>query len=254
MSGKLIISLTSHGRRLAESAPHAIYSLLNQTHKADKVILYLDTNDAATAELKNIAGLEIREGYEPIKSYSKLVWALQEFPDDTIITADDDCFYALDSVEHLVKHSAENPACIVGTCMRQIEFEADTQFKLYREWQSILGKGIYPAAFPLGVGMILYPPNSFYADVANSQLFKEIAPTADDMWFWAMAVLKGTKHFLAGASKLWSNIFEFKHAGDSTLMFDNFRGGGNRRALRALEAKYPQLHQLIRDRQAGIYG
>jgi hypothetical protein len=40
---------------------------------------------------------------------------------------------------------------------------------------------------------VLYPPNSLYKDVANENLFTELSPTNDDIWFWMMAVLNDTR-------------------------------------------------------------
>lgn len=45
----------------------------------------------------------------------------------------------------------------------------------------------------VGVGGVLYPPNSLYCDITNENLFMELAPTNDDIWFWLMAVLNNKK-------------------------------------------------------------
>ena len=42
-------------------------------------------------------------------------------------------------------------------------------------------------------GGVLYPPNCLYKDVFNEELFKELTPYADDIWFWAMVVLNDKK-------------------------------------------------------------
>ena len=44
----------------------------------------------------------------------------------------------------------------------------------------------------------MFPPKSLYIDVLNEDLFMNLSPTGDDIWFWAMAVLKGTKIKLVG--------------------------------------------------------
>ena len=45
----------------------------------------------------------------------------------------------------------------------------------------------------VGCGGVLYPPNTLYKDVTDEKLFTTLAPTNDDIWFWLMAVLNGTK-------------------------------------------------------------
>ena len=39
----------------------------------------------------------------------------------------------------------------------------------------------------------MYPPPSLYKDVFDIAKIKSLAPTQDDIYFWAMAVLNGTK-------------------------------------------------------------
>ena len=44
-----------------------------------------------------------------------------------------------------------------------------------------------------GVGGVLYPPHSLHPEVSNEKVFMDICPHADDLWFYAMAVMAGTK-------------------------------------------------------------
>ena len=43
-----------------------------------------------------------------------------------------------------------------------------------------------------GVGGVLYPPHSLDEKMLDPSLFMALAPTVDDVWFWAAAVSKGT--------------------------------------------------------------
>ena len=45
----------------------------------------------------------------------------------------------------------------------------------------------------MGVGGVLYPPNLLYKDVTDKNIFLNLCPANDDIWFWAMAVLNNTK-------------------------------------------------------------
>ena len=47
--------------------------------------------------------------------------------------------------------------------------------------------------FLTGVGGVLYPPNSLHQDILSQEGFSSLCPNADDIWFWAMAVLADTK-------------------------------------------------------------
>ena len=44
-----------------------------------------------------------------------------------------------------------------------------------------------------GVGGVLYPPNCFYKDILNEQLFMTLAPTNDDQWFWIQGILNNIR-------------------------------------------------------------
>lgn len=46
--------------------------------------------------------------------------------------------------------------------------------------------------FPTGVGGALYPPHSLDEEVFNESVFLDICKYADDVWFKAMAMKKGT--------------------------------------------------------------
>lgn len=44
----------------------------------------------------------------------------------------------------------------------------------------------------LGVGGVLYPPNSVHHDIFNIENIKNLSLTADDIWLTAMLLKKGT--------------------------------------------------------------
>ena len=44
----------------------------------------------------------------------------------------------------------------------------------------------------LGYGGVLYPPGAFDEEVFNEKVFMRLCPYADDIWFFAMALKKGT--------------------------------------------------------------
>lgn len=96
---KVIVSLTSYDLRIND-VKYAIYSLLNQNFPPDKLILWLDEDSFPQRE-ENLPRdlLELRDfgltidWCENLCSYKKLIPALEKYPDDIIVTADDDIFY-----------------------------------------------------------------------------------------------------------------------------------------------------------------
>ena len=49
-----------------------------------------------------------------------------------------------------------------------------------------------PLNFLTGVGGVLYPPGSLHPEVTNEEVFLDICRYADDVWFYAMALMQGT--------------------------------------------------------------
>lgn len=138
-------------------------------------------------------GLTIKWCHD-IKSYKKLIPSLKIFPNDIIVTADDDAFYPQDWLQQLVDAYKEKPQCIHCHRAHRVLFDDNTYLLPYRQWQfEHQTKTPSFRNFFTGVGGVLYPPQSLDAEVENEELFTELAPFADDVWFWAMALKKGTK-------------------------------------------------------------
>lgn len=95
---EIIVSLTTYGRRLYR-VHLTIESLMQQSMKANRIVLWLSDEFKDTLPqtlLKQTKrGLDIRY-CKDIRSYTKLVPSLREFPEATIITVDDDIIYEYD--------------------------------------------------------------------------------------------------------------------------------------------------------------
>ena len=196
---RIIVSMTSFPQRMVD-VHYAIFSLLNQTLKPDEIILWLGRDEFPNREsdlpktLLNLCqyGLCIK-WCRDVKSYTKLVPALQEYPNDIIITVDDDIYYPNYLVEKLYSSYKNHPNMI--HCMRahRISFDDKNNIKPYNDWPQEI-QNVLPgfSNFPTGVGGVLYPPHCLDSDVINEKLFMKLAPHADDIWFWAMAVKNKT--------------------------------------------------------------
>lgn len=194
---QIIVSLTSFPDRIP-FIYKTISSLLNQTLKPDMVILWLAKEQfpqlenelpAELLELKKY-GLTIK-WCNNIRSYKKLVPAIKEYPNDIIITVDDDIYYDKTLIELLYKSYEKEPEYIhCHRCTKIFykngKIKAKGGGKKFYKYPSYANKLV-------GVGGVLYPPNSLYCDITNENLFMELAPTNDDIWFWLMAVLNNKK-------------------------------------------------------------
>lgn len=192
----VIISLTTYGKRINE-VYLVIESLLHQTQKPNRIILWLDNsfrNSSIPLTLLNQQkrGLEIFY-CEDIKSYTKLVPTLRSFPDSIIITIDDDMIYTADFVEYLVDGYKRNNSKIYFYRGHKIVFDKNGNFAPYSYWVNAGAKNSSIYNLPTGVCGILYPPNCFHKDVTDERIFMDLCPHGDDIWFKAMSLLKGVE-------------------------------------------------------------
>lgn len=198
---RVIVSLTSYGKRVNRCAPFAVFSILCQTVRPEKVILWLDeahwNDNNLPIRLKRLLplGLEVRYCKDQ-RSFTKLVPALMHYPDSVIITVDDDIYYSKYLVEELYAAHLLHKNAIIGRKISIPTFDERGGLNHWDLWRHILcGKsanGDPQRIFPLGFGGVLYPPHSLFADVVKEELFLKLSPFADDIWFFIMAYKKQT--------------------------------------------------------------
>ncbi|MEI0796108.1 hypothetical protein R4L75_09220 [Brachyspira pilosicoli] len=199
---KLIVSLTTFPQRIYD-IDVVLFSLLNQTIKPDKIILWLSVEefpnleDSVPLHILNMRkfGIEI-EFCNNLYSYNKLIHSLKKYPNDIIVTADDDIYYEYDWLEKLYNAYLENPNYIHCHRAHKIKFDKKGNILPYNEWESQIysdNTELSYINFFTGVGGILYKYNLLYKDVLNEKLFMKLSPKNDDIWFWTMAVLNNTK-------------------------------------------------------------
>jgi len=197
---KIIVSMTSFPAAITFAAK-AVESVLRSSIRPDKIVLYLADPQFPGREIPSVLAalrcdtFEIRFCKEDIRSYKKLIPALEDFPDDIIITVDDDVDYNKNMIKKLLWTHKKYPDAIVSHRVRRIQLG-----KPYIKWKVCRGlKHLFRASRPsfsnlqIGNGGVLYPPRSLKPEMLDSKLFMKIAPTVDDIWFWAAAAAQGTK-------------------------------------------------------------
>lgn len=196
---RIIVSLTTYGTRIFD-VPLVIQSLFEQTQKADKIILWLSEDEFSQKKIPTLLdnmckrGLEIRF-CEELRSYKKLLPTLRQYPDDVIITVDDDILYPYDLIEYLYKTYLAYPEDVIFNYGNKISFKEDKVLLEYDDWSYVGNDGISSDFyFGIGVGGILYPPSTFNDEVFDYDKIKALAPYADDIWFKMMAAKNGKKY------------------------------------------------------------
>lgn len=193
----IVVSLTTYPGRI-HTVDSVIKSLLMQKYKPNKIILWLaeeqfpNRENELPSELLDLRryGLDIC-WCKDIRSYKKLIPTINLFPDSLIITADDDVIYSRNMVKYLVRAAADMPDCI--HCHRATMFKKkDDGWEIVPGGYSFYHKPSYKNKL-VGCAGVAYPPHVLDEDVDREDLFMNLAPTNDDLWFWLMGVKHGTK-------------------------------------------------------------
>ena len=201
LSPCLTVSLTSYGRRVKNNIVYyTIVSLLRQTKRPNRIILWLDelkwNENNLPKRLNSLReyGVEILF-CKDLKSYTKLIPTLQKYSNDIIVTVDDDVYYSSRLLEILYNGYLQDSSQIY--CIRGLEpkFDMEGHILSYNKWE-IQPRVNSPYLFPMGVGGVLYPPFALYSDTCNENLFLKLSPYGDDLWFWMMALKQKTSRCL----------------------------------------------------------
>jgi hypothetical protein len=193
----LIVSLTSYPARYGV-LPLTLRSILRQTVKPDRVVLWIAEKDLSslTPEITGLQteGLDIRPT-DDLRSYKKIIPALDAFPDAFICTADDDLYYWSTWLEELVEGIIGPERTI--TCHRAHEIAADAlgHFKSYDQWViDTRLRGNHRNLFPTGSGGILYPPGILAHGPEDRQAILDLCPYSDDIWLYWMGRRNGANY------------------------------------------------------------
>lgn len=186
----IIVSLTSYGKRVTDTLPCTLYSLLMQTRRPNRIVVWLDdvnwSDEKLPDVLKKIQSLGVEFCYcKDIRSYKKLIPTLQLYPNNVIITVDDDLYYHPQTIEWFLDfYATTNKRCVIGSWATRT-ISNNHRYAPYFQWQAVKepknGEGEY---ILIGCGGILYAPGIFDEEIQKEELFMKYAPTADDIWFW----------------------------------------------------------------------
>ena len=207
----IIVTLTSYGKRVKGSAVYTIFSLLKQTVRPNRIVLWLDEKEYRNDNLPNELvfmerfGLEVRFAHD-IGPYTKIIHALKAFPDKHLITVDDDIYYSESFIEELKMAHSLHPKAIVSGWAKMPVKDSHQRLKPYTEWPEyhpVSDDFEYDSKtlFPLGWSGVLYPAHTFDEEVTNEEVFTRLCPKADDIWLYVMGLrCKAEKRILTHSS------------------------------------------------------
>jgi hypothetical protein len=207
-TGRIIVSFTTFPARI-QKVWIVVETILRQTLKPDKMILWLSKEEFPTLDSlpkklldQRKRGLEIVLVDENIRSHKKYYYVMKKYPEDYIISIDDDILYHSTQIQKLVDTERKNPRSICSFA-RVLPTYKDGVLNPYIDWdfsykecttkeKPISDNSRRKYYFLTGIGSI-YPPHSLYEDILNIELALKLCPLEDDLWLNTMARLKGTK-------------------------------------------------------------
>lgn len=198
---ELVVSLTSYGKRL-DTVYLAIKSIMYQTFKADKILLYIAEEDSEREVVREEellrAGLVIRRGVKDLKPHKKYFYVMQEFKESIIVTVDDDVLYDDSLLEKLYKKHTEYPDSVI--CMRGHRMtKTNGKVAPYEFWEGeVVSEMPEKGICATGVGGVLYPFGKYRESFLDEKGICHTALYGDDLWLKAVELIWGVRTYAVG--------------------------------------------------------
>ena len=192
----IIVSMTTIPNRL-ERLKENLPSLLNQSYKFDKLVINIDDNlskeDYEQYEsLKELdERIEINLSEAKWRSCNKLLPTLIRYPNDVVITVDDDIYYPVDSIKLLVEKWNENTDCIITHEINPIFIE-NGYIGYKNAFDVMLEQKEWGKYFS---NCCLFPPHCFDgSDLFDYDKMMECTKGLhDELWFWVNSTINGVQ-------------------------------------------------------------
>ena len=203
---KIIVSMTSYPARI-KYVSTVIESILNQTMKADAVILWLaeeqfpDKEEQLPPTLKTMIRDKkvILRWCDDLKPHKKYFYAFQEFPHDLIITIDDDIVYSTDMIEKLYRSYQKHPDAVSALRAHLMVYD-ENAFAPYGNWVKAYDGAVgIPSMqlFSTGEKGILYPVELFDQKLLDRKAIIDNCLYSSDIWLKLMEIACGIPAVLA---------------------------------------------------------
>jgi hypothetical protein len=240
---ELIVSLTSYPARFP-TLHLTLGCLLDQSVRPDRVILWLAHDDMGLVppEVRKLEdrGLEIRS-CDDLRSFKKLVPALECFPAASIVTADDDLYFRRDWLAFLVTHARAHSDVIGYHRGHRLVRSEGGRLPRYSERQSDVqdqaARRPSPDVLPTTGAGVIFPPRSLAACAVDRELFQRLCAHGDDLWFHWCARMQGTLSAKVGPRM---GLHTWQGSQAATLWSENSQGR-NDRMIAALRSEFGDL-------------
>lgn len=249
---KVIVSLTSFPARIA-FVHLAIKSLMLQSYKPDRIILWLAEEQFPTKELpKDLTdlceyGLEIIWMHD-IYGHKKYFYPiLNQRDNEVVITYDDDIIYSKNSIKRLMKTHKKFPGCLVCERGQIIDFK---KIENPGRWKTHSARGVKKPTFsmnPSPGGGCLIPHGAFYVDATNEKKIRSLAYKNDDLWYMFMCAQQGTKMVKTRKNHRTFSLIDGSQV--VQMATENVAGNKNAEIMVGLKKAYPLAWERIHTKE-----
>ena len=241
----LVVSLTSYPPRFP-TLHLTLQSLLLQSYTDRRVVLWIAHQDMAKLPPAVLAltadGLEIA-ACDDLRSFKKLLPALQAWPQATIVTADDDLYYWPEWLQQLVDAAAAGGADeIVAHRVHHIRHDAAGLPLPYDQWEFESANTDTSALnFPTGNGGILYPPGILGPLAQDRAAYTSLCPSADDIWFYWMGRMNGARYRRVAGRRV---LHDWRGSQAAALALHNVGAQRNDEQIAAMIGRYGYVNTV----------
>lgn len=239
--GKIIVTLTSFPLRI-NKVWISIESILRQKRKPDMIILWLSKEQFKSIDClpkrllaQQKRGLIIRFVDGDIKSHKKYYYTLREYPNDILVTIDDDIIYPTTLISQLVELNKIYPTAICCHLALRIQTK-DKVILPFNKWTTL--KKYAGPSFDIYFGSgggVLFPPFSLHREVLNDTVFKKYCFYSDDVWLNIMSQLNDTMIVKSG---YYSNCLPIIFIRNQKLATTNIKNNENDVQMQAVITYY----------------
>lgn len=200
-SNTLIVSFTSYPARIQKVYLVAKTLLAQRGVDNFKVVLWLSIEqfpkgiDSLPSNLTDLCpkGLDIRFVNDDLRPHKKYFYAFKEYPNNIVITVDDDVLYPSTLIKKLYEVHCEHPKEVIynrGAIITK---------KAYDTWAIVDKRDeMRDDVLPTGVGGVLYPPHCYNEKIFDVDAIKATCISTDDLWLSTMCRLNKTKSVYTG--------------------------------------------------------
>ncbi|MGW9402469.1 hypothetical protein ACWGQ2_00700 [Arthrobacter sp. NPDC055585] len=185
-SAPVNVSLTSYGTRL-NSVHLTIESIARGQVKPQRLILWVEDPAFAAAPTAALVRLqrrgleiEVTEGFGPHTKYYPYAVSMEQHT-TALVTADDDILYPRSWLAALCSSYAKYPDAVSCHWANRIQTK-DGLVAPYENWLPSRTPEPRRDQLALGVSGVLYPPGFIQKLAEAGAGFRELSPTADDIW------------------------------------------------------------------------